>query len=205
VLVREVMTAPAVTLRADDTVRYAAQLLLQHRISSAPVVDDEGLLVGVVSEADLVRGRTQPDPRAHLRPLDRAGPGEPAAATTVGDVMTSRVMSVRAGSDVDEAARVLLDSGVKALPVLEGRRVVGVVARRDLLRSLARPDADVRRDVRALLHEVGQGDGWDVAVVDGVVTLTPTAGAPPSARVAAVLARTVPGVVRVHVLRPAAG
>lgn len=162
-LVREVMTAPAVTLRADDTVRYAAQLLLQHRISSAPVVDDEGLLVGVVSEADLVRGRTQPDPRAHLRPLDRAGPGEPAAATSVGDVMTSRVLSVRAVR------------------------------------------ADVRRDVLALLREVGQGDGWAVTVVDGVVTLTPTAGAPPSARVAAVLARTVPGVVRVHTSRPAAG
>jgi hypothetical protein len=59
--------------------------------------------------------------------------------------------------------------------------------------------------VLALLHEVGEGDGWAVEVAGGVVTLTPATAAPRGARVAAVLARTVPGVVRVHVAQPATG
>ncbi|GAB2687448.1 CBS domain-containing protein [Thalassiella azotivora] len=194
-LVREAMTAPAVTVRARDTVRDAAVLLLEHRIASAPVLDDDGHLVGVVSEADLLRGRTQRDPRSSIR--DTGPDTEPAPAVHVETVMATPPLLVRGDDDVDRAARLLLDHGVKMLPVCEGKDVVGVVARRDLLRSLARPDADVERDVRDLLAELGQADGWDLDVVDGVVTLY---GAPDGARqrIAGVLARTVPGVVRVR-------
>lgn len=192
-LVHEVMTRPAITVRTDDTVRHAAELLLHHRIASAPVVDDEEHLVGMVSEADLLRGRTESDPRAHLRSVDDED--EPPAML-VCDVMTPRPLSVRPGSDVDDAARLLLDHGIKAVPVVEGRRVVGIVARRDLLRSLARPDEDVRRDVVALLEEMGQGSDWSVSVEDGVVRLQgPSLES--RGRIAVVLARTVPGVVRV--------
>ncbi|UER53442.1 CBS domain-containing protein [Kineosporiaceae bacterium SCSIO 59966] len=194
-LVREVMTSPAVTVQEDDTVRYAAELLLHHRIASAPVVDAGGRLVGIVSEADLLRGRTQRDPRAHLTPP----PQEPVTdrpASSVRDVMSTRPLSVRAGADVDDAARMLLDHGIKAAPVVEGGRVVGVVARRDLLRSFARPDDDIRRDVLTLLEDLGQGSDWQVDVEDGVVHLY-SPGGEPRQRIASVLARTVPGVVRV--------
>jgi CBS domain-containing protein len=193
------MTSPAITLRDDDTVRYAAELLLRHRIASAPVLAEDGSLVGIVSEADLLRGRTEADPRAHLRAVDVAdvAGGADLPPTTVADVMSTRPLSVRAGSDVDDAARLLLDHGIKAAPVTEGRRVVGVVARRDLLRTFARPDADVRRDVLALLDELGQGTDWDVRVDDGVVSLGGR-HEPRQQRIAAVLARTVPGVVRVR-------
>ncbi|MFZ5871214.1 MAG: HPP family protein [Actinomycetota bacterium] len=193
-LVREVMTTPAITVRVDDTVRYAAELLLSHRIASAPVLDGDDQLVGIVSEADLLRGRTERDPRAHLRPADAE---RDLPATLVADVMTSRPLWVRAGADVDDAARLLLDHGIKAAPVCDGRRVVGVVARRDLLRSFARPDDDIRRDVLRLLDELGQGTDWHVDVDDGVVAVS---GPHPERRqrIAAVLARTVPGVVRVR-------
>lgn len=193
-LVREVMSTPAVTVRADDSVRRAAQVLLRHRIASAPVLDQDDRLLGIVSEADLLRGRTERDPRAHLRPPASPTPAPPA---TVRDVMSPRPLWVRAGDDVDDAARLLLDHGIKAVPVCEGHRVVGVVARRDLLRGLARPDADVRRDVLALLDELGQGRDWHVEVTDGVVRLSGERAGDRTLRVASVLARTVPGVVRV--------
>ncbi|MFP5335308.1 MAG: CBS domain-containing protein [Actinomycetes bacterium] len=193
-LVREVMSTPAVTVRAGDSVRSAAEVLLRHRIASAPVLDEDDHLLGIVSEADLLRGRTERDPRAHLRPP--AAP-TPAPPETVRDVMSPRPLWVRAGDDVDDAARLLLDHGIKAVPVCEGHRVVGVVARRDLLRGLVRPDADVRRDVLALLDELGQGRDWHVEVTDGVVRLSGERAGDRTLRVATVLARTVPGVVRV--------
>lgn len=193
-LVREVMSTPAVTVRAGDSVRSAAEVLLRHRIASAPVLDEDDHLLGIVSEADLLRGRTERDPRAHLRPP--AAP-TPAPPETVRDVMSPRPLWVRAGDDVDDAARLLLDHGIKAVPVCEGHRVVGVVARRDLLRGLVRPDADVRRDVLALLDELGQGRDWHVEVTDGVVRLSGERAGDRTLRAATVLARTVPGVVRV--------
>lgn len=193
-LVREVMSTPAVTVRAGDSVRSAAEVLLRHRIASAPVLDEDDHLLGIVSEADLLRGRTERDPRAHLRP---PAPPTPAPPETVRDVMSPRPLWVRAGDDVDDAARLLLDHGIKAVPVCEGHRVVGVVARRDLLRGLVRPDADVRRDVLALLDELGQGRDWHVEVTDGVVRLSGERAGDRTLRVATVLARTVPGVVRV--------
>lgn len=192
-LVREAMTTPAVSVRRDDSVRQAAQVLLEHRIASAPVLDDAGRLVGIVSEADLLRGRTVPDPRAHLLPVQEGGLD--ALSKRVGDAMSSMVLTVRPDEDVDEAARLLLDSGVKMLPVVDHDSVVGVVARRDLLRSLARSDRDVARDVRQLLEDVGQVD-LEFTVQDGVVTMV-DAASPRQQRIAAVLARTVPGVVKV--------
>jgi CBS-domain-containing membrane protein len=196
-LAREVMSTPVLTLRPDDTVRHAADVLVHARIASAPVVDDDGTLVGIVSEADLLRGRSPADPRAHLRPvpLDDDDP-EPGTGVCVADVMTPRPLSVPAGADAADAARLLLDLGIKAVPVTEGHRVVGVVARRDLLRSLCRPDDEVRDDVLRLLDGLGLAGDWHVAVVDGVVRLSGR-GAAHGRQVAAVLARTVPGVVRV--------
>ena len=86
-LVREAMTRSVATVAPDDSVHDAAQLLLQHRIASAPVVDDDGRLLGLVSEADLMRGRTEPDPRAHMRPTDAPLPGG-AGPGGRGDVLT---------------------------------------------------------------------------------------------------------------------
>lgn len=196
-LVREVMSAPVVTVSADDSIRFAARLLLKHAIASMPVLDSDGRLVGIVSEADLLNGRMGPDPRAHLRPLAEADDDLPPQ--TVGEVMTPRVLSIDPRADVAEAARLLLDHGIKAVPVVEGSRVVGIVARRDLLRALARDDEDIRAEVVALLQGLGPaGREWDVDVTDGVVTLFGPHSAEDQ-RVAALLARTVNGAIRVRV------
>ncbi|MEJ5868574.1 CBS domain-containing protein [Pseudokineococcus sp. 5B2Z-1] len=200
-LVREVMSSPPVVLAPDDEVRWAAEVLLGRHLSAAPVVDEEGRLVGVLSDADLLRHRVGPDPRSSLR----RGPlaDEEPPARTVADLMTTEVVAVRAGSDVARAAELLVDLGHRTLPVLSGSRVVGVVGRRDLLLAATRPDDDVARDVRTVLADYGAPASWAVEVVDGVVRLRGRERTEASHRLAATLARTVPGVLRVVVDDPA--
>ena len=196
-LVSEAMRTPVVCVHDDDPVHYAMELLLRHRIASVPVLDAADHLVGIVSEADLLRRRTGRDPRAHMIPVaEDAEDAEEQPPLRVDDVMTPRPLTVRPDADTAEAAQVLLDHGIRALPVVQGRRVVGVVARRDLLRAAARPDDAVEAEVRALLSTLGDGHPWDVSVEDGVVTLQGP-HSPQQQRVAAVLARTVAGVARV--------
>jgi CBS domain-containing protein len=194
VLVREAMTVPVVTVAEDDDVPHTARVLLHHRISSVPVVDRGGTLVGVVSESDLLRDRVGRDPRAHFLPRDEDGEAPPR---TVAAVMTARPVTVDVRADLADATRLLLARRIKALPVVDGHRLVGVLARRDVLATLAHPDEDVRAAVLARLREQDPSQSWEVTVTDGVVTLDgPLHGA--AQRLAAVVARTVAGVVRVH-------
>lgn len=196
-LVREVMTTPVVSVHVDDSLRFAARLLIKHQIASMPVLDADDRVVGMVSEADLLNGSVGPDPRAHLRPLAESDDDLPPQS--VAEVMTPRVLSVDPRADVAEAARLLLDHGIKAVPVVEGARVLGMVARHDLLQVLAREDDDVRDEVVRLLRDLGPSwRHWDVQVDGGVVTLYGPYD-PERQRVAALVARTVRGVLRVRV------
>ncbi len=195
VLVREALPRDGrevVTVRSDDDVPSAARVLLRHRIASAPVLDADGRLVGVVSESDLLRGRLARDPRAHF--LER--PDEDAPPRLVADVMTEHPVTVDVHGDLADAVHLLVERGIRALPVLDGRRLVGVLARRDVLRVTTLDDEEVRDAVAAKLAADLPGQSWTVEVTDGVVVL---AGPHEEAarRIAAVLARTVPGVVRV--------
>jgi CBS domain-containing protein len=195
-LVHEIMTAGPVTFRADDTVRFAARLLVQRDVSSAPVVDDAGHVVGMVSEADLLVACTRADPRASLQ-QDEDDVESDLPVLTVAEVMSPRVLTLRPTDDVADAARLLSENGIKAAPVVVARHPVGVVARRDVLRALARPDADVRRDVLAALAELDLDGRVDVGVADGVVHLSSPLP-PAQQRVAEAMARTISGVVRVQ-------
>jgi len=120
------MSRPVITVTPSTPLKDAAQLLVEHGISAVPVLDERGALVGIVSEADLV--------------------ATPPAATSgrlpriVQDVMTRRVLSIPAVSEVSQAARTMLDEGIQRLPVVSGRKVVGIVSRRDLVRVIARRD-----------------------------------------------------------------
>ncbi|MET9342904.1 CBS domain-containing protein [Nonomuraea sp. NPDC003804] len=189
-LVREVMTSPVVTVRRTDLVRRAIRLLHGHDITAAPVVDEAGRVIGIVSELDLLRGEFDPDPRAHARPVH--GSAEPPPST-VGEVMTGKVITVTENTDVTTAIELMVGQRVKSLPVIRGDALVGIVSRRDLMALLARPDSMLRDDVLAALREQYPrypGDG--VSVQDGIAEL-----AGPADDVADVIARTVPGIVRV--------
>ena len=134
-LIHEVMSRPVITLAPDDTVRRAARVLLEHGIASAPVVDAAGRLVGVVSEADLMRGRTEPDPRAHLIPS-----GQPV------DLPADRVaeaLGIKAGRRVElavpqrgEKRAVVLHAETNAREALE-RKLAESAGQAKLLEGVA--------------------------------------------------------------------
>lgn len=194
-LVKEVMSSPACTVRADTPIKDALALLDEHTITALPVVDEHGRIQGVVSEADLIRDALLPDARRHLSyaltPTTVLPPHE------VGEVMTPHVLSVESDADLAEAVEVMTTTGVKSLPVVDHDLVVvGVVSRRDVVRVLARPDLTIEADVDELFRNLGLE--WLVDVRDGVVTITGPEG-PETQGVANVVAGSVPGVTGVRV------
>ncbi|GIH73898.1 HPP family protein [Planobispora longispora] len=194
-LVRDVMSSPVVTVSPDDSVREAVRVLYTHNITAAPVVDDSGALAGIVSEMDLLQGEFQPDPRATVR----AVPGNAAPPPhRVAEVMTREVVTVSPVTDAVQLVGLLVAKRVKSLPVVQNDRVVGMVSRRDLMAMLARSDKKLREDVLAALHEQYPfGPRWEVTVRDGVAELRGHAGVHHD-QIADLLARTVPGIVRVR-------
>ena len=196
--VADVMTSPAATVTADTPVKTAARLLRDRDVAAAPVVDDTGALIGIVSEIDLLRGTLAPDPVAHLMPVSVAPEALPSR---VADVMTRDVQVLLPHDDLFDAARSMRASGIRSLPVVDGGRVVGVVSRSDLLRVLAREDDEVLQDLRAALTaEFGPHADVDVAVDGGVVVLS--GGSADELVAAALVASRVPGVVRVETGSP---
>ncbi|MGY1607819.1 MULTISPECIES: CBS domain-containing protein [unclassified Geodermatophilus] len=202
--VRDVMTRDVVTVGPHTAVRYAAEVMAGRGFAALPVVEDDDRLVGVVAEADVLRDRLPADPRLHLR-RDGGGGGEPPPGL-VRDVMTRRVRSVDVTADVADVARLFVDQGLRSVPVTDGGRLAGIVSRRDLLRTLVRPDDDVRDELLQLVEGyTGELDAWQVAVTDGVATVQRLRGEPEGPegteeRALTELARTVGGVVAVRVL-----
>ena len=192
--VREVMSSPVVTVPPAMRLKDVANLLVNQGISAVPVVDGDDL-VGIVSEADLVPLELVPDPRAHLAPLPEASQ---TAFRTASEAMTRDVIALPEEADVADAGRLMLERRIKSIPVLRGRRVVGIVARRDLLEVLARSDEEITRDLEALLAaELGAPSRYRVTVRDGVVDLTGPPD-PVDRQLATLLARGVPGVLEVR-------
>jgi CBS domain-containing protein len=195
--VKDAMTSPAITVTPRTHCKDAAALLVQHRISALPVIDADGRLVGLVSEADLLTLEATPDPRSQATPLPpRAQP----VPRTVDEVMTPEVYTVDEDADLGLVAERMLEANVKRFPVLRGHRVVGIVSRHDLVKVIARSDADVEAGVeRALAEEGMRLSSVGVGVADGVVELTGD-GDRQTLRLAEILARSVPGVLDVRVI-----
>lgn len=142
--VRDVMTHLVVTVRPDDPVLDVARRLLANRISGAPVLE-RGKVVGMISEADLVRGTALGRNRrwSSALPMSLALGGlvldDTAAAAVVADVMTTKVVSIGPDEGVLQAAALIDRHGVRRLPVIdEGGYLVGVITRSDLVRCMAR-------------------------------------------------------------------
>jgi predicted transcriptional regulator len=191
-LVRDAMTRTVVTVSPEATPEAAAGLLAERAITSMPVVDDTGRLVGVVSEADVVRESFVVDHDAHL--LVEPVPQVPAASC-VAEVMTTLPVTVHPDTDLAEAAQVMTESTVKSLPVVEDSRLVGIVSRTDVVRMLARRDERVEAHIDDLIRS--EGMDWLVEVEDGVAMLEGV-GHPSDVRLARALVFTVPGVVGVR-------
>ena len=179
--IKDVMTTEVLTVVEDTPFKDVVDLLVEHRISSVPVVDDEGHLVGLVTEADLM-SKEAFDLR-HRRPLAAVSElisgtsrwSGKASGLTAGAVMTQRVVTIGPAEDVRAAARRMLELGVKRFPVVEHGRVVGIVSRQDLLRIFHRPDADILAELEAKMASslyAPEDHSVTASVADGVVTLT---------------------------------
>jgi CBS domain-containing protein len=195
-LVRELMTRSAATVRADTTISRAGELLLDSDITAAPVVDDNGHVIGIVSRRDLLAGREIDDPRAHLIPAHGDSPEPPHL---VHDVMTRNVIVIAPIDDDAHAARIMLEHGLASLPVLEHGELVGMISVTDILRSHTHSDAEIARTLRERFFEYGESHPLGtVSVDDGVVTVTDT-DSPLTTRIAEAVAETTEGVVGVHI------
>ena len=142
----EIMTRDPLTVAPDMEVGEVAKLLVEHRLNSVPVLDADGVLVGIVATGDLTHrlaDRHSPERQSLWResfyssPL-RGGTQETdrAEGRIVEQVMTRKVVSVNPDDDMAVAARMLLEHRVHALPVLEDGQLAGIVSRHDLLRCL---------------------------------------------------------------------
>ncbi len=184
-----VMSAPAIVLFGDMTIKEAASILAGHRISGAPVVDRATKrLVGMLSEGDLLGA-------------ERAQGARPVL---VAEVMSAEVVSVDDTADVKAVAARLLQANVHRAPVLRGAEVVGVVSRHDLLKQMCRGDNTITVEVANLLKAEGTAlTRLEVEVKDGIALIRGEASAETRA-LALELAGSVPGVLGAQLQEPTA-
>lgn len=137
--VSDVMSHGAVTLPDSASVLQAWHLLAEREVGQAPVVDPGGQLVGLLTRADLLKPERLPNPESHAQAW------QALLLQSVKDIMWSPVPGVAPESDLRRVARVLLDTGLPGLPVVDGHgHVTGFVSRSDILRAVvADPPLDV--------------------------------------------------------------
>jgi CBS domain-containing protein len=198
---QDVMSSPAVTLHPERSVRDAAKVLSSNGFTAAPVVDGNGRLLGMVTEADLMGDRILPDGRGRIwwEAETSADPRASKPAATVGQVMTRPAVSVTPDADVRDVARMMLADQVPSIPVVDAMGVVGVVTRRDLLKLVARDDMSIAAAVRSHLAAYRGSDYWTVSVHDGAVAIVDDLDSATDRHVARVIAEAVAGVSSVEV------
>jgi CBS-domain-containing membrane protein len=202
--VRDVMTELVIVVRPDTGYKQMVDVLVDFAVSAVPVVDDDGCVLGVVSEADLLHKAEFADTDLHARLFDRRSrkaAKAKAAGDTASELMSSPAVTIKSAATIGEAARLMDSQRVKRLPVVDDTGLlVGIVSRRDLLRPYLQPDSGLERAVRdQVLRRTLWADpqAIEVAVSGGVVTLSGTADRRSTAQIAARLTRAVDGVVDV--------
>jgi CBS domain-containing protein len=191
--VSQVMTSPTITITPGATVRQAITIMLDKHVSGLPIVDENGVLAGIVSEGDLLRRSEIGTERHRPKWLEfLLGPGRSASdyvhshSRRIADLMTSDPVAVEEHASLEEVVALMEKNGIKRVPVLRGGVVVGIVTRTDLLRAFIkatqepvigeRSDADLKTDI---LNAI-EAQKWTpagsihVAVRDGNVLLSGT-------------------------------
>ncbi|MEV0895428.1 CBS domain-containing protein [Actinoplanes sp. NPDC049802] len=195
--VRDIMTSPVHFTWYDAPVESAADQMTTHDVTALPVLGADGRLVGVVSDGDLLWHRVPAEPDADpgrhpdTEPTFRLG--------TVVQVMSEYPVTTTPGTDVADAAQLMLDHDVRSLPVLETGAVVGMVSRRDILKAMVRDDGTLTADVQTRLDDYAGHPGlWRAEVNAGVAVVYGRYPNEQQRMVVALLARTVPGVSAVR-------
>jgi len=203
--VAELMTTDVLTVSPETPLKDVAELLAARGISGAPVVDDAGRLLGVVSEADILAKERRPPHQTGLAKLlgHDESPSRKASARTAGEAMTSPALTIVADRRVDAAAALMLDRGVNRLPVVDGAgTLVGIVTRADLVRAFVHTDEQIEREIReeVLLHELWvDPQAFELSVENGEVTVSGRLETDDERELLVNRIRLVPGVVSVTV------
>lgn len=144
---RDIMTKEVVTVTPQTGLRELAALLLERNISGAPVVDEAGKVLGVVTESDLVFLNKKVHLPTAVAILDAfvflEAPGKmeqelkKMAGTKVGDICSQRLISVTPETELEELATLMAEQKVHTLPVMEGEQLVGVIGKTDIIRTIA--------------------------------------------------------------------
>ncbi|SRR5579883_1788773 len=214
--VEEIMSTQVLSLPSDATVFDAAELLVAAGVSAAPVVDPNGSIVGIVSEADLMRRPeigTKPHKSFLQRLLsDRASSAAEYAALhsrRVRDAMTREVVTIDEQASLGQAADLMARHGIKRLPVTRGDELVGIVSRADLLQALLsrepeseqapRSNEEIRKEVESVIGKQPWSSPWptNVVVNSGVVHLWGLVPSEAISKAYRVAAENVAGVRRV--------
>ncbi|WP_083905918.1 CBS domain-containing protein [Nocardia transvalensis] len=179
---RDILHRPVSTVQPKTPVSTAISLLTEHGFAALPVVDDGDHVLGMFSESDALSAR--PDQRAAL----------------VESVMTSPVEVVHPGTDVTSITTRMLTHHLRSIPVVEAGILVGIVARRDLLRALIRDDATLEAEIRALLDiYAGSRRTWTVDVTDGHAVIRGDFADSAERHTVSALALTVDGIDHVDI------
>jgi CBS domain-containing protein len=215
-LVHEIMTRKVITVGPETSIIEAANIMLQHHLSGLPVVDAGGSLIGIISEGDFIRRAEIGTQRERGRWLACLVGADQIAADfvhergrKVGEIMSASPIIVTEDASLNRVVQIMESNNVKRLPVLREGRLVGIVARSDLLAAVANlapsvpiPAADDNHIRNAIIAAIEQAV-WrpfrlTVAVRDGIVHLGGIVANERSRRAAVVAAETVSGVKRVH-------
>lgn len=209
---RDIMTKTVRIADVTTPVHKIAQAMVRHRISAIPIVDRHRKVIGIVSEADLLRrvesgtDRRRPSWLAFLiDPRTRAKEYAKSRGRQARDVMTRTVISVKPNTDVAAVADLMEKSAVKRIPVVDAQnRLVGIITRRDLIAAVARGPGKMKRstdaDISAALRErirtnTRMGETLiNFAVTKGRVELSGLAPSEEERDAVRVMAETTPGV-----------
>jgi CBS domain-containing protein len=206
--VRDVMTTSVLTVPPDAPLKEVALLLLDNRVSGAPVVDAAGHVLGMVSEGDFLV-KEQGSANVRHRPLARLLGESPetgaqlakVGASTAGEAMTAPAVTIAPDRPINEAAAIMTARGHNRLPVIDDGHLVGIVTRADLVRAYVVSDEELARTVREeILLRILWLDPADfsVRVTDGVVAVAGRVDRRSTAETIARVIAMAPGVVAVR-------
>ncbi|HUU81302.1 MAG TPA: CBS domain-containing protein [Acidobacteriota bacterium] len=142
----DIMTTEVVTVRKETGLKELAKILYENHINGVPVVDEDGLLIGIICESDLIRKDKKlhiptviavfdavfylESPKIIEKEIQRLN------ATTVKDLYTKEVITVDEKTPIDEIATIMSQQKCYTIPVMDGERLIGIIGKADLIRTL---------------------------------------------------------------------
>ncbi len=206
--VRDVMTRTVVSVPSNAPLKEVAQLIVDNRISGLPVVDQDGAVLGVVSEADFLMKEQGPEAIRHRSFARFRGESQESRdqlakleAVSAGGAMTAPAITIESNCRISEAAALMIARRVNRLPVVEQGRLVGIVTRADLVRAYVRSDEQLTETIRqeVLLRILWLDPAlFAVIVTDGVASISGRVERRSTAEMIEPSVGMVPGIVDVH-------